>query len=177
MGMLSKLSLASTSSDLVMDSESARHNTVLRLSHVLPYDTSRRGRHNNEKADLLVFNGTFLLPEPPSMTAGSSSVALAEFLPPIGLRRESIGSAFSHILVIRSRWGDGFATTLIRCSLRIQIKRKTPLNGGERRSHAFSRVCPNAKYRKRLGQVVHGQVSVPTSGSDRDGGPRVQTCR
>ena len=43
---------------------------------------------------------------------------LSSFTGDIGLRPESIGSALPKIPIIRFRWGDGFAATLIRCSLR-----------------------------------------------------------
>jgi hypothetical protein len=43
---------------------------------------------------------------------------LSPFTDDIGLRREFIGSALPKIPIIRFRWGDGFATTLVRCSLR-----------------------------------------------------------
>src|SRR5215469_115015 len=53
---------------------------------------------------------------PPSMTAGSSSVALAQFFTDdIGLRQEPNGSALPKIPIIRFRWGDGFAASLVRC--------------------------------------------------------------
>jgi len=43
---------------------------------------------------------------------------LSSFTDDIGLHRESIGSALPKIPIIRFRWGDGFAATLVRCSLR-----------------------------------------------------------
>jgi len=65
------------------------------------------------------FHCTFLLHMPPSMTAGSSSAALAQFLDR-GLwpspRVHGLGTP--KIPIIRFRWGDGFAASLVRCSLR-----------------------------------------------------------
>jgi hypothetical protein len=43
---------------------------------------------------------------------------LSSFAGDIGLRPESIGSALPKIPIIRFRWGDGFAASLVRYSLR-----------------------------------------------------------
>src|SRR5215831_1115802 len=56
---------------------------------------------------------------PPSMTAGSSSAALAQFLHRCvwpSPRVHWLGTP--KIPIIRFRWGDGFAASLVRCSLR-----------------------------------------------------------
>jgi len=65
------------------------------------------------------FRCTFLLHMPPSMTAGSSSAALAQFLHRClwpSPRVHWLGTP--KIPIIRFRWGDGFAASLVRCSLR-----------------------------------------------------------
>ena len=65
------------------------------------------------------FHCTFLLHMPPSMTAGSSSAALAQFLHRClwpSPRVHWLGTP--KIPIIRFRWGDGFAASLVRCSLR-----------------------------------------------------------
>src|SRR5215469_7420479 len=65
---------------------------------------------------------------PPSMTAGSSSVALAQFFTDdIGLRQEPNGSALPGIPIIRFRWGDGFAASLVRCFAAFPKWREPPL--------------------------------------------------
>jgi hypothetical protein len=43
---------------------------------------------------------------------------LSSFTDDFGLRPESRGSALPRIPIIRFRWGDGFAASLVRCSLR-----------------------------------------------------------
>ena len=43
---------------------------------------------------------------------------LSSFTDDFDLRQESTGSALPKIPIIRFRWGDGFAASLVRCSLR-----------------------------------------------------------